>query len=323
MGYITGQDILDDEYNIFVTGSADGIANHIVQNVNSIYGSGISDLGYGQSSTISAVSAGTEISAAQWATLLNRISSIAAHQGSTLTAINSPSTGDDIAALAALSGNITTIYYNRLNCASVSTATSDTRDRTSQWNQSVTVTSVVTFGSADKLRYFFNAVVRIATLSSRSGGTSSNKNTGWTTLLSDMGTIYLAAPAGALTANIAGELYTGTTKKGGAGTPTILTTSLGAHQMTASNTTIFEQYASSALYTQNYVRVHVKVSGAVLTVTTLFQDDEDEFSNAQPDNSDEFVDGTLSSTVQAIPPGTTNIADSWGTISISSSQIGS
>jgi hypothetical protein len=63
MAYTSGDTILDDHYNDFAT------------SVNAIWGTGTGDSGYGESSTVSAVSAGATITATQWTTLLARISS--------------------------------------------------------------------------------------------------------------------------------------------------------------------------------------------------------------------------------------------------------
>ncbi len=58
MGYAQGDTILDDEYNTFATGNAAGSGDNSVANLNTLWGVGTGDKGYGESSTISAVSAG-------------------------------------------------------------------------------------------------------------------------------------------------------------------------------------------------------------------------------------------------------------------------
>ncbi len=57
MAYQTGDSILDDHYNAFAT------------SVNAVWGTGTGDAGYGQGTTVSAVSAGSAVAAAQWVTL--------------------------------------------------------------------------------------------------------------------------------------------------------------------------------------------------------------------------------------------------------------
>jgi hypothetical protein len=121
MAYTSGDTILDNHYNDFAT------------SVNAVWGSGSGDSGYGQTNTVSSVSAGTTITASQWTTLLARISSAASHQSSSITSISSPSAGDTISAYAALSGNISTITTNRLNVRwDLSGHTSDSK--ANEWN---------------------------------------------------------------------------------------------------------------------------------------------------------------------------------------------
>ena len=97
MAYQTGDTILDDHYNDFAT------------SVNAVWGTGSSDSGYGNSTTVSAVDTSTTVQASQWTTLIARITSSASHQGSSITAITNPSAGDQIEAFSALSTNIATI----------------------------------------------------------------------------------------------------------------------------------------------------------------------------------------------------------------------
>ena len=99
MAYATGDTILDTHYNDFAT------------SVNALWGTGTGDRGYGESTTVSTVSDGTTITAAQWTTLLARITSMASHQGSSITSISNPSAGDTIEAYTALSTKIGTIAY--------------------------------------------------------------------------------------------------------------------------------------------------------------------------------------------------------------------
>ena len=122
MAYTAGDTILDDEYNTFVTGSASGTATHTVANVNSVWGSGSADKGYGQTSTISAVSAGTTITATQWNDFLGRIETLGSHQGTTVTDYSALTTGDTVEAYATVSTDLTNVYNNRFDCASVGTA---------------------------------------------------------------------------------------------------------------------------------------------------------------------------------------------------------
>ena len=69
MAYTSGDTIEAAHYNAFVA------------SVNALWGSGSSNRGLGQTTTISTVSATDTIAATQWSTLLDRIRSISDHYG--------------------------------------------------------------------------------------------------------------------------------------------------------------------------------------------------------------------------------------------------
>ena len=299
MAYTSGDIILDDHYNDFVA------------SVNAIWGSGTGDKGYGQTSTISTVSASNTITATQWATLLSRISSSATHQGSSITSIASPSIGDTISAYAALSTNITTIDTNRIDAAGTGTDTTDTAVTTGvTWYTDNTHPETVTWAGGNEARYFFNAGGSIRISFAHVGSTTSDKNTEWADLATQCGTIVLGAHS--------------TAKSGGGGTATTLTTSTGYYELTTSDTVIFKQFADTSPYTTNYIQVSAKVSaahgdglgnnGEVITLTVLYQDDAADniaYDKATYNVLDQ-VDGTTTTTFTARAPSTTTLTDTWG-----------
>lgn len=317
MAYTAGDTILDDEYNTFVTGSANGTATHSVANVNSVWGTGSGDKGYGQTSTIASVSAGATITATQWNNFLGRIETLAAHQGSTVTDYTSLTTGDTIEAYTTVSTDLSTVYNNRFNCAAVGTAITGSSSTTATWTTSVNTTQQLAFSSADTLRYFFNAGGTVRLSFSRSGGTSNDKNTEWTDLCSRAGTVWFS---GSASHTVAGQALTGTTKVGGntGGTGSAVT-NLDFHDMTSSFQQIFIQYADTAPYTANYIKVEALVSGANIQFRTTFVDDAADTGNptyplaGTNAASLDQVNGTLTVSVSAVPPATTYISNTWGT----------
>jgi len=312
MAYTSGDLILDDHYNIFATGNAAGSATDSA-NVNNVWGVGTADRGYGQTTTLSAVSAGTTITATQWATMLSRITSMASHQGSSITAVSSPSAGNTISAFTALSTNITTIHTNRLvNSAFAATAATATAG-SGTWATATVHTITVTFSSTDTARYFFNAGGEIRIDTAISGGTGDAKYNEWVDLAN----------------TLAGQVVfgsQGTTKTGGTGSPTVLATTLGYHDLTTSYQTVYQQYADSSPYTANYIRVQAKYAGAttndgkgnVVTFEVRYQDDaaDNTFDKAVYAN-DDIIDGTVTTTTTIAPPSTSYLADTWGTPSVS------
>ena len=294
MTYSAGSTILDDDYNTF--------ANQ----VNTVWGTGSGDDGYGQTNTISTVSAGSTITATQWATLLTRISSAATHQGTSITAITNPVAGNTISAYAALTTNITAIQNGKNNASASGSDSSASTTTTSAWSTSATTSKTITFPSANQLRYFFNAGGMLRMSFSRSGGTTSDQNTAWTQLLSNTGTIVLTG-AGDPGPNktIAGTAYTGTTKIGGGGTPTTLLTGTGAYDLTGTPVTIFKQIGTSYNYTSNFIQINASISGNVITFAVTLSD------VATP--GVDSVNGTLTMTTVIRDPSTSTLADTWGT----------
>ena len=307
MTYSAGNTIIDDDYNIFATGNAAGTGDNSVNNINTILGTGTGDKGYGQSTTLPAVSAGSTVAATNWANLVARNATLAAHQGITITSITQPSAGDTVAAFAALSQNITDVNTNRNFAAAEGSDATVNSDSTSGWNNSATLSKTFTFASANQLRYFFNAGGQIRLSWSRSGGTTSDQNTSWTNLLTASGTLVLTGAAAAKTIN--GVSYTGLTKIGGSGSPTTLNTTEGAYALDGTPSLNFKQ-VPAAPYGANEIEVSYSISGAVITIYTDLSDDYAPPDPASPDN----IDGTLTQVSTVRPPSTAQLTDTWGTV---------
>jgi len=307
MTYSAGNTIIDDDYNIFATGNAAGSGDNNVANINTVWGSGTGDKGYGQSSTLAAVSAGNTVQATSWANLIARNTSLANHQGSSITAITQPTAGNTIAAFTALSTNITTTFNNRNNAAGSGLDSTVTSSSTSGWNNSATLSKTFTFSSENAKRYFFNAGGMIRLSWSRSGGTSSTQNTTWSNLLTAAGTLVLTGAAASK--SIAGTSYTGLTKIGGSGSPTTLVTTEGAYALNGTPSLNFKQ-VPSAPYGANEIEVSYSTSATVITIYTDLSDDYAPPDPGSPDN----VDGTLTQVSTIRYPSTTYLSNTWGTV---------
>ena len=322
MTYSIGSVILAADYNTFAQGGAS--PDTAVANINTIWGTGDTlDKGWGQSTTLSAVSAAGTITATQWSSMFTRFTSIASQTNTTVTAISNPTVGDTISAAANFSSNLTSCFANRNNAAAVgSTITSNgVATYSSAWTGALTATHTITFPSANAARYFFNAGGIITWAGARSGGTANAKNTSWTNLLTACGTINTTT--GTSTQTIAGSSYTGTTKTGGSGTPTTLLTGTGFYDLTTSNQEVFKQFDSTYLYTSDFVSINIKANAAagsatVITITVLYKNSS---SGADAPAGYETVDGTLTSTITAIQPSTTYLTNTWGTPTLSSAIV--
>jgi hypothetical protein len=317
MAYSAGSTILDDDYNIFSTGNASGTGDNGVANVNTVWGTGTGVYGWGQTGPLSPVTAGTTVTATQWAGLINRCTAISNHTGQSITSIAVPNVGTLIEAYAALSTNITNLFNaGARNDAAGSGADATTTDTTTNsWNTSATLTKTFTFASAAQMRYFFNAGGMLRLGLSRTGGTSSPQNTGWTNLLTATGTLVLTGANASKT--IAATSYTGFTKIGGSGSPSTYETGRGRQffeetAIDATYYTLIQQSDSTYLYTANNVKLEAQINAASTVLTFLVT-----LADGSTGPSD-TVDGTLSATWTVRPPSTTYISNTWGTVTANS-----
>jgi hypothetical protein len=331
MAYSSGSLIEATDYNGFVNVTSNA-------NLNDIYGTGTGDKGYGQT-PLSTVAAQGTITATQWASLVNALTLVGNHQGTSITARTAPTAGETIQILAALNTDLTTLTTNRNNAAASGTEygtfsgttskTTATGSGTSAWT--ITFTHTITFASAAAARYFFNAggLVRVQ-FGKTSTGTDADDE--WNDLANTLcGDIFLSGAAASK--SIAGQAYTGTTKIGGSGTPTTLNTAIGFFDLQTTDTTIYKQFADTPPYTTQFIEVKAKVNNAhpnatVITFTTLWTDpggsgagSSDNISGGTATSSPSTtITGTAPTTLVTYrPPSSTYLTASWGTPTIAAS----
>jgi hypothetical protein len=315
MAYSAGQLIEAADYNGFVSTTSGA-------NVNNVWGTGSTDAGWGQSA-LATVSPAGSITATQWASLVNTISTMASQTGTSITSRSAPVAGNLINILAALNTDLTNITVNRQNAVANGaqyTAWTGTNSKTATTSGTWTITFVntVTFASADAARYFFNAGGRIKIDVSKTA-TGENGDPEWNDLASTLcGDIFITG--GTATQTIAGANYTGTTKVGGTGTPNILLTGTGWHDLVAgaSATVVYKQFADTAPYTSNFIQHSLARSAdsTQLIITTLWSDsDGDAISGGTASSG--ATPGTAPTTIVTyFPPSTTYLTNSWGTPTI-------
>lgn len=303
------------DFNTFVGNATSGIST--ANTLNTVWGIGVLNNGYGQTG-VSQVNQYNLVSYTDWQNLINTTTTIANHQGTAITAVFSPNQGDLIAVNNAISTNLTSIYNNRLNAAQQGTTSSTATTNSTAWQAAITFTQTVTFASANAARYFFNAGGQIALTFSHPTGTGVNALLN--TLATRCGTIVLSAGS----CTIAGTAYTGTTKIGGSGTPTTLSTGVGFYNLTTVNQEIFKQTATGltpATYAGTLISVNVRMNavpgtGSIITFTTLF----DEIPNGG--SFLPLTSGTVT-TITVRPPSNAYITNTWGTPSVSGVVSGS
>jgi len=304
------------DFNNLVGGNPVTTANRL----NTVWATGGTNAGYGQT-PVANVAIGTTVTATNWASLVNNTSNAAQHQGSSITSVTAPATGNTVAFLSAVPTNLSTIYTNRLNAASQGSTSSNTATFGSAWSSAITFTHTVTFSSGDAARYFFNAGGQLAVTCSHPSGTGINLL--FNGLASNVGTIVLSSPtSGAVT--IAGTSYNGVTKIGGGGNSPTISTNSGYFGLSTANTTLFTQTASTGPsgYLSTFIRVIAATNGtqgsngdagSVITLYTLW----DEIPNGLS------VSSGSATTVTIRPPSTTYISSTWGSPTVSGTVSGS
>lgn len=313
MTYASGGLIQATDYNGFVSTTANA-------NVNDVWSTGSSDKGWGQTA-LATVGAIDTVTATQWASLVNTITSMGAQSNTAITARTAPTAGSTIAILAALNTDLTNITTNRNNAAAVGTqytAWTGTNSKTAATSGNpwtITFTNTVTFASADAMRYFFNAggLIKLDVSKTATGNTGDPE---WNDLANTLcGDIYFSGVAASHT--IAGTAYTGTTKIGGTGVPNTLSTSTGRYALTpgAAATIIYKQFADTAPYTANFIQhsVALNAGSTALTFTTLWSaSDGDPISGGTAASG--ATPGTAPCTICTyFPPSTTYLTNTWGT----------
>ena len=317
MTYSAGGLIQATDYNGFVSTTAGA-------NLNDIWSTGSGDKGWGQTA-VSTVSTSGTVTATQWASLVNNLATSGSQTNTALTSRAAPTTGSTIAILAALNTDLTSCTTNRGNAAAIGaqytawTGTNSKTAATAAGSWTITITNTITFPSAAQARYFFNAggLIRISSTKTSTGNTGDPP---WNALAASSGDIYISGRVNGAGQTIAGTSYTGTTKIGGSGTNTTLTTTTGWYSLTpgAAATVIYKQFSPTAPYTGDFIQYTAAVNAGSTTLTivaTWVGVDGDPISGGTAASGG--TAGTAPCTlVTYYPPSTTYLSNSWGTPSV-------
>jgi hypothetical protein len=289
--------------------------------LNTVWSTGGSLTGYGQTAEAT-VAAGDSITAAKWANLVTKTASAASHQGTSLSTVTTPVAGGTIAYQGNIPTNLTSIYSSRLNAATQGATTANAVAYGSSWLNALTFTHTVTFANGDAARYFFNSGGQLK-ITCAHAATSGSGNTLFNGLASNVGTVVMSAPTSG-TITIASTSYNGITKiGGGAGGGNTISTNSGYYAMTTSNANVFTQLAGTGgSYINSFIRVIAKSNGtqgsngdagSVVTLYTVWDEVPDGLTVGSGSNV----------TVTAQAPETTNLSNTWGTITLAGSVSGS
>ena len=329
MTYTAGSVILADDYNTFAGNTTAGL--------NRVWSTGAGDAGWGQTDIATVATSGT-VTATQWATIVNNLSTSGTQTNTTLTSRTAPVAGNIIGILANVSTDITSVTTNRGNAIASGTeygVFSGTTSKTTatgsgQAAWTITFTHTVTFPSANQARYFWNAggIVRLK-YGKSSTGTDSDPD--WNTLAGWCGTINLTGRVNSNSQTIAAQAYTGTTRlSGSGGTQTTLATTTGWYNLTASPTTIFQLNNSTSPYSGEFIRTTATAtSSTVLTLVTTWVSDGSSGAGTTANISGGTGVSSPATAIGAatapttlvtyIPPSSATLSNSWGTPAIAAS----
>ena len=330
MTYSSGGLIQATDYNGFVNTTAGA-------NINATWGqAATSTSGYGQG-TIASVSTGGTVSATQWATLVNTITSCANHQGTSITSRSAPTAGQTITALAAMNTDLTNLYTNRNNAYAVGSQVANWTGTTNggaegggAWTQ--TYTHTVTFANTTSLYSFFNSGGYIKIQFSKTS-TGAFADSEWNAFIGNgtgNGAVSILYHTGAAASKtIAGTTFTGFYRTNGSGSPTTYASSTGVYALSGTPTTLYTQYDTGyPAYTGNYVNVNASISGAVITYVTTWhaQDSKVGANNAISGGSAPTGAslGTAPTTLLTYyPPESTYLTvNTWGTPTVAATVSG-
>ena len=253
MAYSAGDAILDDEYNTFVGSSSDPYGyNHFA-------GAGAGVYGLNQAS-ISTVSAGDTITAAQWNALFTGLDNIANHTNDSITS-SSVSAGDAIAIRSALVADLASLAAEVAAGSTSATAlgTNAVGSSTSgaTWNGTATIERSVTFGSSAIARAFFNGGGKIRIDPSCITGIDGDKDTVFNDLtVTAIGNLDFGAHA--------------TTRSGSGETLTTNGLANGFHDLSSDTyVTLLKLTSDNSGYTSNTVEIFAKINAAPATATVV------------------------------------------------------
>lgn len=311
MAYITGDLILDDHYNIFAAGNADGTANVSVPNINSIWGTGFGNIGYGQTTTLATVTTGATVASTQWSTMIARLNSVLIHQLGSGSGITSPVTGDVITYLNTLQ---TRMASARANVELFATQGSTTVGTNNAWNPSAAATvalsavrdASVTFASAAQARHFFNAGGQLNFVVTAVDNAATTRSTTLRDMVNQIGGL------GAFRQQTNGG------RTGTGGTIVVNNTTIGYYDLVFNTATTIVDNDVAGVYSTHNVLLQVYTASAVTTggangTQVIFR----MFLSAPADDAfGGAINVTLTSRVDVVHPETTNLTNIWGTPSI-------
>jgi hypothetical protein len=256
MSYVTGDLIQATDYNTqFLAASGPNYG------INYIMGTGAADYGLGQTN-LSNVAVTDVITAAQWNSLFTAMNNIQNHANiSALTSTTAKSAGDTVAIISALQSDLNSLASavsgGCTGATALTTSSSLLTITTASegWANTATHEATFTFGSADKLRWFFNAGGKIRVVMSTTQTVTDAKDTAFADLGIGVGNLDIASKS--------------TLRSGNTEVTTTNGLSTGFHNLTTSYQTLLKLTSDNTNYTSNTLEIFAKLDAAVGSATVL------------------------------------------------------
>ena len=257
MGYVAGETILDDEFNVFVASSSDPYGfNHFA-------GTGATVYGLGQPAIPTVAGGTTTVAAAQWNSLLAGLDSIANHTNDTMTARTAVTAGDTIAIKSAVAADLATLAASvaggSVNATAISVGSELQSSRASgRFAGSHIVEHTVTFANANNMRFFFNAGGKIRvnlTRVANGGSSATSKDDSVDEMITAMGDFDIASIA--------------STRSGTTETLTTDGLAIGFQDVTTSYQTVFLLTQANGTYTSMTLKGEIKGNATAGSTTNV------------------------------------------------------
>ena len=311
--------------------------NLLIANVNSV----LYDLGQ---TPLSNVSQYGKITYSEWKNVVDKLGNLGNQQGTALTSVTSPNSGELQSYVAAILSNRDNVInpLNKYNAAAQGTVLYYGTEVTASWSDYVTFTQSITFATGAAATNYFNAGGQLALQFVHPASTTGIDGV-FNGLAINCGTVVMSGQSSG-TRKIAGQVYNGITKLGGGGNAPTINTNIGYAGLTTNSTQIFKQigatYTNPAAGGGTYSLCNITVSASISNggATVNFVTTWDEIPNnlvtgvttgaasyigpAQGGVGSAVTRTRTTTYVVVRPPSETYIAKSWGTLVFAGSATG-
>lgn len=315
MSYAQGDLIEASDYNnILGTNTSTNTTT-----LHAVWAWGANSRGYGQT-PLSNVAVSSTVTATQWASLVNTINSANLHIRNTSSGLTANTAGQIIGHSAGLPVAISRLNQDRLLFATNSAviANHNTLTAYGAWSVATTTTAQtrgfganVAFASADQARFFFNAGGRLKfNVSAVNNAGAASRSAAVVDIFNYLGGIAL----------FGSNTNSGRTGTGGTLVANVLT--VGYYSLTTANTTVVDVTSTTSNYTSDKGYLMVRTNGTQGsfndngTILSFWANITSTSGGNAGGSFDDAINVTPTVTVDVTYPEVTNIANTWGAVTV-------